>query len=547
MTQAQSKPAIPDHVRKLVQTVYISPQPRLARLRSAWLRWRRRDHGRSAEPLLDAAPIHELGRAQSALEVPKPLRIAARSEKGIGDIFVGREDAMQDIEAFLNQERVKEKPFALLLTNAPGVGKSTLLDEFRYRQAEKGIAVLQMTGESFLSDAAFVEELRETELWQRSLSEEAIIWATTRAVGIAGWMAELLLRVNLLFGGVPAKPIPRFRHWYEAADRLHDLTRREPPTTVSKALRSIDRACKRGWIIAVDECGGWDQHRDNPKIKELLYEIADASARKGKRLRHGGVFLTGLPNAQEAATAVTLTRVRHLRLEPLTVLEAATLIRTALERVGSPPAITERWTETLARDFGMWTQHARRAASVASEMIDRTYGLRLSAAERESSWDYRLQLVREQTASHIMELYADITGKVVLLIGPRAVRELATANQRTEGEIPDEECTAIVSAGLARGKRIAPRTTGENAVVRELMAIGLLHRDAKLEPDHREITWSIPMGSLTSHILASTKDTDPADDGDDSGKPLRLDGNPSQMHGQADGEGMTSHSGDEQS
>lgn len=100
----------------------------------------------------------------------------------------------------------------------------------------------------------------------------------------------------------------------------------------------------------------------------------------------------------------------------------------------------------------------------------------------------------------------------VLLIGPRAVRQLATAHQRTDGQIPDAECRAIIQAGRDRAKREKPRTIGEDGVLRDLMSIGLLHLDMSLGPNQDEITWSIAMGSLTGHILAGVKDNEPPDE-----------------------------------
>lgn len=487
------------------------------RVRSRIYRWIRRNHGKDSarQPLPPPQPIHELGADSNRMPVPEALEIPERSGKGAGAIFVGREQVLRDIEAFLKQKRTENDAFALLLTNAPGSGKSTIIDELRFRRAQAGQPLIQLAPGAFLSEQKLLEALQATDLWQRSLGQKAAIWAATRGIGLIGWIGESHLRLTAVLKGVPVRPYARFKRWRQVADRLHELTEREPPTTVEAALRAVDRACRRGWIIAVDECNFWDEHQHNETVRSLLYEVADPTKRDASNLAHGGLLLCGLSNAQQATDRLTLSRAKIERLPPLDDAEVALLIRTHLDRAGAPPAITDRWTETLTRDFGKWTQHAQRAASVAAEMIRRTYALRLDADTRERTWDHRLQLVREQTAGQIVKLYGRIAAKAQKLIGSRALLELAESNQRTGGRIAHEQCMGIIRRGLARGERQRPEAQGERAVERDLMAMGLLHEHEIVDDQQSSSTWSIPMGSLTRHILARVKDTEPPDDNDD--------------------------------
>lgn len=461
-------------------------------------------------PLPPVKSIHELGDELQADEIPEAYYISKESEKGIGEIFVGRTRILQDIEAFLKQEKTNTSDFAMLLTNAPGAGKSTILDEFRLRQAEAGQPVLQVAPSAFFSEESLMKALQQTDLWKRSLGTEGRFNATTRDIGLMGGLTETFLNIKEWILPNAEETIGRFRRWYAIADALHEALRREPPKDLDDTLRAIDTACTQGWIIAVDECSEWDRHTDNAILRDLLYRVADPTKRRGAQVAHGGLLLTGLSEAQQAAITLTLSRAEIKQLPPLSPPEAAMLIRTTLERAGTPPAITERWTQTLARDFGMWTQHAQRAASVAAEMIKRTYRLGLSSKVREKTWDHRLELVRQQAAAQIVDVYGYITGRAVDLIGEGAMIQLATLNQQTNGQIPNQECLEIINTGHASGNRAQPERAGPDAVARELMAVGLLHKDMKITPSHSQITWSIPMGSLTGHILGSLRSTNPS-------------------------------------
>lgn len=480
---------------------------------SRWQRWKRRHHGITDKPLPPHEAIHQLGTEARSKAVPKEFYISERSEKGHSGTFVGRNTTMQDIETFMQQNSSGSSPaFAMLLTNAPGSGKSTVLDEFRFRWARDGCPVIQIGADAFLSRPEFVDQLQSTDLWRREPSPEMRRWAKFQAAGLLTWILYQGSRAFATLKQVPPPPDASLRRWMEVANELHEMTKAKPPSTPEDALVAIDQACRKGFVIAVDECSGWQGHGDSAVAKGLLNLVADATRRRGAGVQGAGLLLAGLSDAQVVTDQLTLSRAKIVHLEPLSREECAELIRTELRAAGAPPSIEERWTATLSRDFGMWTQHSRRAASVASEMIKRTYSAGLTAAEREATWDQRLQWVREQTGRQIVHLYAHIVGRASDQIGPRAVRALAAAHQRTLGQIPDLEFHAIVQDGLARHPKRTQRHPDTDSAIQVLMHIGLVHQALGVTPENRAISWSIPMGSLTSYIEACAEDDEPPDE-----------------------------------
>src|SRR6201991_1038349 len=247
----------------------------------------------------------------------------------------GREAEIALIDRLL--DRIDQGGSTLIISGAPGIGKSALLDEARCRARERGIIVLGMTGVLAEVHLAFsgleralrplMKQAKSLAPHQRSALRNAFGLSDDVAVAPDIWLVALAT-LTLLTGGESHKPILLVAddaHWLDEATR-------EVLSFVSKRLSSDSIVL----LLATRE--GFDfPFGDADTLRHVIPALGDADAARLLDLQAPG--LAGKLRSRYLSEAAG---------NPLALVELPRGLRTEGDREASWLPLTERLERTFS-------------------------------------------------------------------------------------------------------------------------------------------------------------------------------------------------------
>lgn len=454
-------------------------------------------------------------------EVPERAVTSRTGLKGHAGLFVGRKDEIARLMQYFTGQRQlssesdapdqKRKRFAALVTNAPGAGKTTLVEEFADRMTGLGTACISFTPAQLALPERMIETIKKyvantaAGKWNERL-KTAIDVAGSKTVAVAGGAAVGALATApagvIVTGGIAAlqgamKRVAR--HWVD-----------QPPQTVEAALTQLSAACKAGFIAIVDECTWLENKKyDAVQVQDHLYLIADTQSQTQREI-HGGLLLAGLSSASDVTDDLKLSRALTIWLGPPTEQEAEVIIRKTLAQAkttGDRRARLQReWPPALAKDFHNWMEHTAAAAEIARDVATATEPM---AGEREATADeeaQQLEWVRTQAAREIRDLYAERMSSGEKAIGAMGPRRIVALADLTGNQIPMLAVERVIEHCYEETPSVREKPGGITQAKRELKEAGFISpADSHSDRDAGWVTARVPMPSLRRYVNEVTR------------------------------------------
>lgn len=433
--------------------------------------------------------------------------------KGHSGIFVGRKTELRRLTKYFtgtrsairsgNLKRIDR--FAALVTNAPGAGKSALIEEFADQLEDGGVPCLSVRPSVAANPAAFLGRIRnyidETAQGRRRSRWGRIgkVAADRRtAVGVGTGVAM----VNPLISAITGASILVLQNMAKA---LSTLWRKSPPESPAEALAQLSEQSEHGFMVTIDEFSRLqDPSIDTATLTAHLELIAEPS-RAGGGPPKTGLILAGLGGSSDVADEIKLSRALTIWLGPPSEDEATQIIQDSLALLDLSDKrkkhLQECWAPQLAAECHGWMEHVAAAADMAMAIAMQTNtdagGTVDPVAEAE-----RLEWVRTRTAVAIRELYEGRLEGAERAMGENGPEYLVALANCTDNLMPMGAIRRVAQHCL----RLAGKAGGDDAAldeaVQELKEAGLISPAGAT--DERRRRWKhsqIPMPSLRQYVV----------------------------------------------
>lgn len=447
------------------------------------------------------------------LAIPAEFRPPRATAKGLGRFFVGRKDELELLAAHhgrdpktVDPRRPKEETsFITAVTNAPGIGKSALLDRFRELHGKKGGYILRLQTNDLTSEEALATAIRTTRgakvgMILRLGGYAAKIGATlsgiplVQAVVEAGKMAASELKVRL-----PEE----VRTPVEARIAL-GVANSEPSASGIELMKVLGNATDAGVIIEIDEAQELGEV-DRPTTSKLLQQLGDPSERAALELRSGGIVLAGLPDMDERLATLHKSRVFSLPLAPISKANVRALLATAWKEGlqgtnRQPPRTQTSIVEDLTEHFHQWTHHAYSAAHAIYEIVQRT--AKAAPWSNVQPNDSTLhEWFRTSAALSTSQLYDRTANLAAGYVGPDGVHEVVQLLHKN-GEIQHHELLGLFERHRQRAEMDPIGKVTDDIALQRLLHSGLIGRE---RDENEGLTGRLtcPVPSMVNYLNAT--------------------------------------------
>lgn len=455
--------------------------------------------------------VRELGCRESFDKVPQEYRAYRTPLKGHSGVFVGRGEELDRLTVLFEGMHMAARPddddppkrFVALVTNAPGAGKSALIEEFNDRMTANGLPCISIKPELFAQPekmiATIVDYVADTAAgrWNHRIQSAVDFLTSGKVAANTGAAVEGVVAAPLA-AGIAAGGT---RILQRAMKPLAKRWTNEPPETMEAALEQLSATCPKGFVVIVDECtalGG--ANLDRTLMQTHLWLITDTEGEELRKI-HGGLLMAGLGSAEDVADELKLSRALTIWLGAPSCDEAEEIIRQMLAEAVISDERKERllwtWPAALARDFHSWMEHTAEAGDIAARVAEATEPPMGVAATDEQI----LAWVRICTANAIKDLYEGRIKSTQAALNFRGPERIVALADLTDNRMPYEAIEVI--ARQCREEKESGKVTTERVerAVRELKEAGMIcPADAVVEG---ETSWdyaTIPMPSLRRYI-----------------------------------------------
>lgn len=469
--------------------------------------------------------VNQLASDERYARVPAKLRRKNLSPKGHKGICVGRDEMLRGLsDYFVQQWRDSEAGtirdddcVAAVLTNAPGAGKTTAREEFAFRHAHQGIAIIEVQPSELADDADLITALkgyanqpklskpikpRENPSLLRRAWHRGTEWLLkSEGVPISAGGAAMMA----LDGGIATAltTTGTIKSVQEAILRFRKKMRWSRPKNSSDALKMLNETHEGKFIITVDECHklGNPEVRSRDLHKHIEY-LANPTGRTQLGIQGGGLLLAGLASFPDELDGLGLTRAQVEWLDELDGDSAEAIVRHYLKRTEMPEerrkAITRRWVPELAHAFRYWPQHSAAAGAFANELLTAT----------NSTWQYNpkdpdeydlLQHVTTLAARDIQRLYQQRVRNAMSAQPAIQPEDIAALANITHDRIPPKALVKLLTSSQKEAG--LPMSTDDlMKCLRDLKRTGLCRNRTVQRDGRKEEYYSFGMPSLQQHI-----------------------------------------------
>lgn len=300
-------------------------------------------------------------------EYPKVSPVGVRV-KDLGPIFVGRGELLDAlIGAVTSQELNEEDEWssveaATVITGAPGVGKSTLIQQVAKELRAKRVGVVRLRARHLESQERLLRRLRRAKLVQQAQKSHA--WLQKKRS--SGKLDKLPKFMRNVLRQLDEPAIGRLTEYVRTVDEMLKDRQAEP----LEILSTFNDAFPQGWTVWMDEAQQLAGLSDKEMAKEFLQSMISPSSRVAEGLERGNLVMAGLSDTQNVLDELEVTRPKYVPLGPLSPEEVRELITLHIEKgeeVNDGILVPCRleWIDTLTNRFHRWTLHAQIAGSLA--------------------------------------------------------------------------------------------------------------------------------------------------------------------------------------
>lgn len=377
--------------------------------------------------------------------VPDHIWPGLSSAKGLGRMFVGRRGEL----ALLMQRHSRapetvdsamppdEASFITEVTNAPGVGKSALLEKMEEEHIASGGHSLKLAASDLRDKDTLREALLESEPAQQAamLRDAKVLKHLTKALeitgdaqtGFASTVFEWVVKAGERLGrNVPEKPGTEAH-----AKMVRILAERAANLDAMGMLSLMGQGANGRLLLVVDEAQELGEMTDG-KTAKLLQQLGDPSQRTTLGLQSGGLLLAGLPDAIQRLRELHKSRAYNMHLAPLPAADVEILLQRAFRQGDPKGALNDHQVQSMARaltvDFGQWTHHAHSAAFAAAWVVRNAmrHGPRFGPPDPDQLMDW----IRTNAALGTCLLYDQTAELARGIIGTDGVLQAAEAMQQ---------------------------------------------------------------------------------------------------------------------
>lgn len=479
--------------------------------------------------------IRELGSPARVRTVPAPVATIDRALKGHLGLCVGREHELGRMQEYFTVQQQAANDgatdvndcLATVLTNAPGAGKTTMIEEFIMRQEQAGIHCIELTPEELHQEDWLLAALRKHVKVKQStpqgklmrignLLAEATLSSPLLATA-AGTIVGLVKK-DPIAGATAAAVVSLAQEIGKRRYMLRAALDEQPPATPEDAIELLDRVYDGKYIFTVDECHDWlDVKRSQlPNVKRNIRLITDPGQRSSEQRQGGGAVLAGLGDATDALDTLRLTRARVFWLGELDSDAARDAIQHQIELAAKDGNQVERvaelapaWSQQLADTIPHWPQHCAAAGHIARRTIELTDPSRPNDQIPDATEEERLDWVHTVTAERIIALYGERRGVFEGAYGKYTSHAVMTLATKTDDNMPVEalrETIRRASKVELRGSTYAERKDYVDQSLSTLKRSGLARpigmEDVSLGEYRRdESDWRVGIPSIRRYIL----------------------------------------------
>lgn len=453
-------------------------------------------------------------------EVPSDLRPPLATAKGQGRYFKGRKRELEllaarherDPATVAKDEKPSDASFITVVHNAPGVGKSALLDRFTQLHEATGGYILPLTAHALRNEANFTANINDLPSVKAGKALRLIDKGLDAVLTLTGMnLVRGLIKLLKTAGEAIEDEI---RTPAEAKIAIRVAQQKGKPSGID-LLRIMADATDGRTIIIVDEAQSLGLSTpDDSRTASLLQQLGDPSERARLHLRSGGVILAGLPDVEQRLATLHKSRTFSMPLTTLPSRPVAAMLREAWRmgkygtRTGAPLTNEDRAIiDTLAHDFGGWTHHAYNAAFAAEGILYRIRqhnqavqttgkGRRVEPTAGElRNW------IRSHAALGVCQLHDRAAKLSADYVGPSGTYVIVQEINKT-GTVHDDTLSRLFDAERRARPQGATKGHDDQACKERLLHCGLLSReiDAGGNATGRMV---IPIPSLQTYLMAT--------------------------------------------
>lgn len=312
--------------------------------------------------------------------MPEALRKAVFHDKVPNSCFIGRDSEMK-LAAELMLDRSQARPNApfcnrakaLLVTGAPGAGKTTLHSEAARLWGAAGVAVLRLEASDFRSQHDLVTAIAKQDLVEKAKAAQArtVNSRLKKLARPAGKVTDLALQAGtnllLLAADVPI-PVPNIKLAEKLAKRL---SKEQIDESAIGVLEKFDEMFPRGWVIMIDEVQQLADYVNDETAMAIIQTLVEPEKRFQKGLRYGNIWMTGLTDSVQALQKHHVSRYEHTSLGGLSLTAATQIIEhhiTVNTDGRTAQQLSAVWAPSLAKKYHVWAHHTIGAALSAGWM-----------------------------------------------------------------------------------------------------------------------------------------------------------------------------------
>lgn len=434
--------------------------------------------------------------------------------KGHSGIFVGREIELRRLTEYFTGTRSAIRSgslkridrFAALVTNAPGAGKSALIEEFAEQLEAGGVPCLSVRPSVAANPVAFLDRIRnyidETAQGRRRSRWGRIgkVAADRRtAVGVGTGVAV----VNPLIGAITGASILVLQNMAKA---LSALWQKSPPNSPAEALTQLSEQSEHGFMVTIDEFSRLQEPSIDTATLTAHLELIAEPSQSGGGPPKTGLILAGLGGSSDVADEMKLSRALTIWLGPPSETEATQIIQESLGLLDDlseerQKHLQESWAPKLAAECHGWMEHVAAAADMAMAIAMQTNAAASGSVDPAAEAE-RLEWVRTRTAVAIRELYEGRLEDAERAMGEIGPEHLVALANCTENLMPMGAIRRVVQHCL----RLAGKASGDDAAVdqavQDLKEAGLISPAGAT--DERRRRWKqsqIPMPNLRQYVV----------------------------------------------